>query len=584
MNRLRTAVCCGLLFLIAAVAGRALAFPQILIGFSSTGCTAPSTVQSSGLVPFAPSTGNFAQITLTSVVAGHDIIVQAFAFGGPVSSAPSISVTESSGSVVYSQDTYAQITPASSEYYQVGIYRLHNAAAGTHVITIANSAGTFNSYGDASAIEAANVSATAPVINSNSNISGSSNPTTGSATPAANCSISISTVSMASLSSSETFGHPPSGYTSIAVNTNGTQGPNNSQVGSADYLIQSSTATPQNPSYATFTAAKPWVAALAIYSGVGGGSGPLNAIKWHPGFYMGSSVLTNAPNVGGNNSYRQSTEIPALRSGPSQVLGETCYYFWTNFENTTAGVYSFSAIDSDYVALTGYVSGSTTSAVYSAPRRMNIYFVQTDYFSANPTTRGTVPSYMLASSSYGPGPGGGSGYGYWTTTGASGLGGGSTIAYWRPAVIARLQALMTAMANHVLPDGYTVDTSPYIEWVKPYLETSDPPANSNTVYGSAADPTFSTNGFMTQLQAINTTMASVFPHTNYAAPANFTAGDPTGNGTEDVTLVQSLPAVRGGVGGPGCVRILRRSESRMLRRKLRLEFWHGRVHRIGAPC
>jgi hypothetical protein len=275
----------------------------------------------------------------------------------------------------------------------------------------------------------------------------------------------------------------------------------------------------------------------------------VGGIKWHPGQYMGSSVLTNVPNANSNNGYRQGTEIPSLRSGPSVVLGETCYYFWTVFENTTAGAYNFSAIDSDYVALTGYVSGTATSAVYNAPRRMNIYFVQTDYFSTNPSYRGTVPAYMLNSSAYGASPVSGQ-YGWWTTTGASGVGSGSGIAFWRPAVMARLQALMTAMANHVLPDGYTVDTSPYIEWIKPYLETSDPPANSGTVSGTAADATFTTNSYLTQLEALNSTMNSVFPHTNYATPANFTAGNPYGDGSEDVALIQSLPAVRSGVGGP----------------------------------
>jgi hypothetical protein len=212
------------------------------------------------------------------------------------------------------------------------------------------------------------------------------------------------------------------------------------------------------------------------------------------------------------------------------------------------GVYDFSTIDTDYVNITGYTSGSTSSAVYNAPRRLAIYILHTDYFTSNPAAR-VLPDYLLNNSAYGPGYNGQL-TGYWTTTGAQGQGTGSVVAFWRPAVMARLQALMTALANHVLPDGYTVDTSPYVEWVKAFLETCDDPENpaspsGNGASDTAADPTYTVPGQVAQMQALNTTIAAAFPHTNFATPANFLTSAPS-----MYSLVQTFASSRSGESGP----------------------------------
>jgi hypothetical protein len=308
--------------------------------------------------------------------------------------------------------------------------------------------------------------------------------------------------------------------------------------------------------------------------GTGPQSTPVSAMtvttntKWNPGHYLQSGVFTIAGNPTGYNQNRQNTEIPAMRGAPAACLGLECVYFWTNFENNTLGSYNFSVLDSDYVACTGYQSGTVGAGagpVYNNPRRYAFYFLHSDYFHQDPTVYGIIPNYILQNpATYGPGPTSGvtnKGGGYWTTTGSAGdhSGQGSVIAYWRTSVINRLIALFTAMANHVLPDGYTCDTSPYFEWIRLYLESTDGPENptsndsppGNGLTGNAADPTWinpsgSTLGANQQLVNLGSAVTTAWPHTNIIQAQNY-AGN---TGYEDVALLAQYAAIRNGFGGP----------------------------------
>ena len=271
----------------------------------------------------------------------------------------------------------------------------------------------------------------------------------------------------------------------------------------------------------------------------GGGA----AIKWHPGQYMSSGVYTELGNVDESSNPagpEKASEISLVRSGPSQVLGWEGYYFWRSMENaedtydmSSAG----SGLDADYAAITGYTSGSGSSAVYSSPRRMGIYILHTDYFNANPSAR-AVPNYLLDNATYGPIGPDGTYYGYWTTTGSGGTGTGSVVAFWRPVVEARYVALLSGLAKHVLPDGYTVDTSPYVEWVKLFLESADSPELTT-------DSSYNVTEYLAQLEALNLAAASAFPHTNVVCTINW-LDDPN----DIVTLSDSLATHRSGSGGP----------------------------------
>ena len=269
------------------------------------------------------------------------------------------------------------------------------------------------------------------------------------------------------------------------------------------------------------------------------------AIKWHPGQYMSSNIYTTLGNVDGPGNAagaEKAAEIAIVRAGPAQVLGWEGFYMaralynagGTDIDGSSAG----SGLDADYVAITGYTNvGKTTSAVYNSPRRMGVYILHSDYFNVNPAGR-CEPDFMLNNSAFGAGPSGATPYGWWTTTGATSESGGSVIALWRPSVEVQYAAMLTALANHVLPDGYTVDTSPYIEWVKLYLESTDVPEG-------ASDSTFSDSGYVTQLETLNAAAKKAFPHTNVASTFNY-----LNIASDAVAFGNSFPGTRTAFSGP----------------------------------
>ena len=268
-----------------------------------------------------------------------------------------------------------------------------------------------------------------------------------------------------------------------------------------------------------------------------------SAIKWHPGHYGATGCYTRP---GGGQTSCKNSEISMVRSGPAQVLGIEESYYWRVFENSKQGSYDFSVLDQDYSSITGYSSGSGANAVYNSPRRLIINMYVSDYFNADPS-QGSVPDYILnGGGTYGPVGPDGMHTGYHTVQGlgSGNCGGyskcGSAAAYERAAVMDRLIALMQALANHTLPDGYTVDSSPYVELVIPFLETA-----TTVPQPASSDSTWSDGAVITQLQRLGTAMMAAFPHTNISMPVNYMGQD--GNAA---TLVQGLPGVRMGETGP----------------------------------
>lgn len=250
-------------------------------------------------------------------------------------------------------------------------------------------------------------------------------------------------------------------------------------------------------------------------------------IKWHPGQYMLSSVGTQ---IGNSNLSTKRTEQGIVRAGPSQVLGWEGIYYWPVFENATQGSYDFSVLDTDYTAITGYASGAS----HASPRRMSIEIWQDYYFSNSGTV--VTPAYILQSSTYGASPFGE--YGFWTASGDGSPTGGQVVAIWRPAVMNRFIALIQALAAHVLPDGYTVDNSPYIESVQFPAETADLPSGST-------DSTYSDSIYSTELQALDQAARAAFPHTNVVMRNNF-----FGNQIPTSQFELTLPSYAIASGGP----------------------------------
>lgn len=268
------------------------------------------------------------------------------------------------------------------------------------------------------------------------------------------------------------------------------------------------------------------------------------AVKWHPGHYMNTAVYTTVGNLdfsGYNAGPEKAAEINAVRNGPAAVLGWGGYYTWASFYNngtldcSAAG----SGFDADYALAVGYVSGNgpAGTAVYNKPRRVGITILQTNWFS--PTANRILPSYIAGNSAYGPVGPNGTQYGYWTTNGAKGAGTGAVLALWRPAVMAQFQAFHAALGAHVLPDGWTVDTSPYIEWVKLTEETATLVPNGTT------DSSYSLATLVTLLQGLNRTAHGAYPHTNVVEDANYLD---QGGG-----FVASLASTATALGGPDII-------------------------------
>jgi hypothetical protein len=288
---------------------------------------------------------------------------------------------------------------------------------------------------------------------------------------------------------------------------------------------------------------------LANWSGIflgttvptGSGGGSMAAVKWHPGHY----ALSNTIFTLGSSVTTQQSEVAIVRGGPSQVSGYTFWIYWRALENGGLGVYDFSSIDKIYVQL---LTGSTTwtggaMPALSSPRRLILYIINEDFFHI-PTSQQALPDYILNTSTYGPLGPDGTHYGYWTMNGAGGANTGTTAAYWRSAVMGRQIALGQSIGSHVLPDGNTIDSSPYVEAVALQGETAQQPSVP------ASDSTYSVANARTQLITLNVAMGPAgssiaFPHTNVQFMLNYFGLD-----TDAASIGQTLSASATSFGGP----------------------------------
>lgn len=234
--------------------------------------------------------------------------------------------------------------------------------------------------------------------------------------------------------------------------------------------------------------------------------GPSGAIKSNYGHYAQSASF--------DNQSAKNAEIALVRACPAQILGLMLFYFWKQFEDATQGSYNFNILDGDYNALTGW-DGTT----HVAPKRLAMY-IGTEFRAG--TAAQIIPSYILNNpGTYGNSPTGGQG-GWWTNPN-----GGVSIAHWRTSVGNRLQALYPALAAHVLPDGFTVNTSPYIEWIAPYGETAEL---------APTDPTFSNAAWVTEIKAIATACHAPFSRTEIAMMNNYAGSTADANSIQQFFL------------------------------------------------
>lgn len=222
---------------------------------------------------------------------------------------------------------------------------------------------------------------------------------------------------------------------------------------------------------------------------------PPSGHNWNPGWYANTVSFGNA------GQSARLAEIAEVRAGPSVVLGWQGMFYPAEFESTL-GTYTFANLKACYNAITGYVSGTGTGAVYSSPRRLWIQlFTERAQATVHPSD--LVPAYIFASpGTYGTGPDGNGGW--YTQTG-----GLPSMAEDNAATLARMQAMRAAIAACVFDDGYTPANSPWVEVFWPFGETAQ------------YNPSDSSSVNIAMFEAIIANAASLFPTTNVAIPNNF---------------------------------------------------------------
>jgi hypothetical protein len=224
-------------------------------------------------------------------------------------------------------------------------------------------------------------------------------------------------------------------------------------------------------------------------------------VKWHPGHYMMTGTIVTADNASSVLSTLESEIDTAFVNNPN-VVGYMSIHQWATLESTK-NAYTFGLIDS----LRSYI------ATKYPGKRYAVMIWATDYFTTNPGR--SIPGYILSDSSYGAGYNNNQyGYGNWQI-GTSGV----AIAQWRPAVVVRLEALFTALANHPSPysTGYTYDTDPYVEAVT----WNEPSVSVATPYPPDLSSSAQLPAYQAQWEALTASMVASFPHTNVIDQNNY---------------------------------------------------------------
>ena len=265
-----------------------------------------------------------------------------------------------------------------------------------------------------------------------------------------------------------------------------------------------------------------------------------NGIKFHPGHYYGSY---NVDGTGASNQY----EMNLLATLDGNVKGYMAYYTWAAIEHDQ-GNYSWS-----------YASNSNTGVNFQniiadfnylqsvRPGARFIICIQTEAWGNYGTNAGinanndAVPDYILNSSTYGPAGPNGNQYGYELEFSGSNII-AVLAATWRPAVTARLTALIQALAStsFVTTSGpyagktFTFDTHPLIEGIM----------YGTDVY-TGADYTVSAN--RAQLQSLYAGIIPYLPHTTFAIGLDYLGGE---DGTQMPAFIADAYGARVALTGP----------------------------------
>jgi hypothetical protein len=266
-----------------------------------------------------------------------------------------------------------------------------------------------------------------------------------------------------------------------------------------------------------------------------GGSSSGGQVKWNPGHYMQSVNVNGSPAPYGNG--RNAAEMRVFAADHSHLQGYMALYSWDMFENKTKDGYDFSAIVADFNYLQSVAPGARFCISIAAYKNSNVTRAQLATFRPD-----GIPAYILNDpGTYGAGPpgnNGAGGYGLSSYNTSSGSWGYANAALWRPAVMDRLIALFTALANSTaLPPyrgvQYTFDTHPLIEavgdWGPTDLDMRNNPALNADYDGGA---------WTTQWLRRSAPMSAAFQHTSVFLMPGF--GATGGTESDQSRIVASM--------------------------------------------
>lgn len=259
---------------------------------------------------------------------------------------------------------------------------------------------------------------------------------------------------------------------------------------------------------------------------------PVSPVKWHPSHQGLSQQVVSTSD---NRWVSRRAEIDLIFSGiyASYCAGYMDIHYWNSIEDTAAGTYNWTNVDQ----ARDYIQANYPGKLYST-------MIWGENFGSN-TPSTVIPSYISGNSAYG---GASSPYGCWPlNTTPQGI----TVAWWRSAVAARVQALFAALAAHQSTGQASAgianyDADPY------FYATTFQESALNLTAGSDATQTNCTSQWI----ATNAAIVGSFPRTNVISQNNFTTG--TQANTEGMWATEKInrvaaggPDVFGASGAPG---------------------------------
>jgi Putative Ig domain len=301
--------------------------------FSAMDCTPVRTAAGMSGPSFVGSTyGGTANSVSRTPAAGNDLILQIIAYGAPAALS---TVTDSTGATVEADFAFTL-----SGQIGIGVYRVHNATAVNHTLTVswstAPSTGCYVTLSEASNVAGVDTAAGTPALATGNSVS----PTTGTLDPLANGDLFFAALGINHFLSS--LGSLTNGFTQTQVDI---AGPSFIEA----YLSQPTAASVNCG--ATANSAFGWVALLIAYKGQTLTLSPTTL----PGGTVGDSYDQTITAAGGTAPYAftvtSGTPPPGLTLSGSGVLSGT---------PTTAGSYSFTVQGED---ANGYIGTQPYSNV-----------------------------------------------------------------------------------------------------------------------------------------------------------------------------------------------------------------------------